>query len=393
MDLDAAMAELTEERLRHRRGYRWSEHPADVLPAFVADMDLPLAEPITAVLAAMVADGDVGYAPRLHATRLPGLVAQWYARRGSFVDPACVDMVPDVVAAAELVLSELCSPGDGVVISTPLYGPLRRMAGEEGRVAVDVPLLLEDGRYRLDLDGIGAALADGARVVLLCQPQNPTGTVLTAAEMAGVVALVQEHGAWLVCDEIHAPLVLDVEHVSALAAGLPADRTVVVTSTSKGWNTAGLKCAVTIAGSPELAARFGDAVVSRRGGIGILGVAAMEAALEHGEPWRANACEYLRQRRDQVLARLSADVPHAVAGRPQASYLAWIDLRAYGFDRTSGPVATDWLLEHARVALSPGRFFGDDYERTHVRLNYATTPVIIDQIMDRLAEALARRSP
>ncbi len=318
MDLVAAMAGLTEERLRRRRGYRWSEHPADVLPAFVADMDLPHAPAITEVLTAMVAAGDLGYTPRRYRTRLPELVSAWYAARGAAVDPQCVDLVPDVVVGSEIVLSQLCGPGDGVVISTPLYGPLRRMAEEDGRVAVDVPMLLDGDCYRPDLEGIGAALADGARVLLLCQPHNPTGTVHSAAEMARIVELVGQHDAWLVCDEIHAPLVLDGgAHHSALATGLPADRTVVVTSTSKGWNTAGLKCAVTVAGSPALAERLADAVVARRGGIGILGVAAMEAALEHGEEWRAAACQYLGARRDQLQARLAADIPGAVSLRPR----------------------------------------------------------------------------
>jgi cystathionine beta-lyase len=385
------MASVTEAQLRRRRSSKWSEHPGDVLPAFVAEMDLPVVDAISSSLADMVARNDFGYRPAPHATRLPSLTAQWYARFGCSVDSAVVGVVPDVVIGSELVLETLCAPGDGIVISTPLYLPLRRMSGSGGRTTVDVPLRFDGMRYRLDLDGIDAALAGGARVVLLCQPHNPTGTVFTAEELAAIVEMVGRHEAWLVCDEVHGPLVLEAAHRSVLGEGLATDRTVVVTSSSKGWNTAGLKCAVTIAGSAELAARIAEELPRRRGGIGIMGVVSMEAALEHGEEWRLAACRYLLERREQLYARLEADLPLAVTRPPEASYLSWIDLRAYGFTEGSGPVATDWLLEHARVALSAGKSFGDAYEHTHVRLNFATTPELLDRIVDRLAEALTPR--
>jgi cysteine-S-conjugate beta-lyase len=390
---------LDEADLRARRSHKWSAHPPDVLPAFVAELDVPVAPEISAALAAAVSRHDFGYAPRPAATNIRELVSQWMNDQwATAVLPAHVDLVSDVVTGADMVLNALCEPGSEVVICPPLYAPLRVMSRISGRVPVEVPLLRTGSRWSVDLERIEGALNAGARVVLLCQPHNPTGAVFTDAEMAALGAMVRRHGAWLVSDEIHAPLIYDRRpFVSALSSRCAPERTVVVTSTSKTWNTAGLKCAVTVAGSDELAQRIAVHSNRNRAGIGILGVIAMETALQHGEPWRLALMQHLELRRNQFFDDMRVFLPAATWSVPEASYLAWINLETYGFGapvggKISGTTPAEWLLEHGRLAVSPGGDFGDAFRHTHVRVNFGTSETLTAEIVQRMKIALQDRA-
>jgi cysteine-S-conjugate beta-lyase len=235
VDLDA---------LRRRRSEKWTRYPQDVLPAHIAEMDFTLAPPVAGALHEAIEAGDVGYA---HARRsgLPEAFAEFAARRWQWeVDPETVVAVPDVMVGVAELLRLLTRPGAGVVVNTPVYPPFFSVIAETGRTVVEVPLLEPGADARLPLEGIGAALASGAEAVLLCNPQNPTGYVAREEELLELAGLVQRYEALLLSDEIHAPLTLPgVAHVPFCS--LPADgtgRAISLTSASKAWNLAGLKC-------------------------------------------------------------------------------------------------------------------------------------------------------
>jgi cysteine-S-conjugate beta-lyase len=244
-DLDLA-------RLRQRRSEKWRAYPPDVLPAFIAEMDYDLAEPVRAALRSAIDLDDCGYAQ-------PAGIGETFARfaaarHGWTVDPDRVHLVPDVMAGVDLIVRLTTEPGDRVVINPPVYPPFFDHIRDAGRRVVEVPLVRTDGRWDLDFDALEAAFAAGARGYLLCHPHNPTGRVFGVADLRRIAALAEQYGVIVVSDEIHASLTLPgARHTPFVAAGdVAAEHGVTLASTSKAFNLAGLKGAVAVAGSAAM---------------------------------------------------------------------------------------------------------------------------------------------
>jgi cysteine-S-conjugate beta-lyase len=366
------------ERLRQRRSSKWVEHPPDVLPAFVAEMDVALAPPIRAALIEAIELGDTGYA------EVGGLFESYAAfaerRFGWSPDPARMALVPDVTAGIVEVLRVLTSPGDGVVITPPVYPPFFDAIPEAGRRVVEVPLA--DGA-ELDLDGLEHAFAGGARAFLLCSPHNPTGRVHDRATLEAVAALAERHGVLVISDEIHAPLTLPgAEHTPFTALG--ERRSVVIASASKAFNVAGLKCALAVAGSADVARELRALPGEVRYRAGLLGVIASEAAFTHGDAWLDALLAALDANRRRLGALLAERLPDVGYRPPDASFLAWLDCRALGLG--DDPAAA--FLARGRVALEPGPRFGAQ-GRGFARLNLGTSDALLDDAVRRMAAAVA----
>ena len=244
-----SLDDLDVGELRLRQSEKWGRYGGDVLGLGIAEMDVPLAGPVREVLVRTIERGDCGYVdsenPAL-AEAFAGFAAdEW----GWAVDPAGVLPATDVMLGIQQVLLRVTDPGDVVVINPPVYPPYFRTIAGIGRRVAEVQLV----EGRLDLAGIEEAFAGGARAMLLCNPHNPTGRVVPAAELRELAAIAARHGATVIADEIHAPLVLgDAAHQPFLAlGGEAAEVGITVTSTSKGWNLAALKCAVIVAAAAK----------------------------------------------------------------------------------------------------------------------------------------------
>ena len=368
------------DRLRDRRSTKWVAHPPDVLPAFIAEMDVPLADPIRRALHQAVDAGDLGYT---EPGRLPeafaGLVAE---RHGWEVDAADVHVVPDVMVGVVEVLRALGEPGGGVVINPPVYPPFFVDLPEAGRRVVEVPLARDGADYTLDLAGLEAAFRAGARVYLLCSPHNPLGRVCSAAELRAVTELADRYGVVLIADEIHAPLTLPGAQHTPLAT-IAGDRCVSFWSASKPWNLAGLKCAVAVtsgARGRRLLSRLPEEVRYRAG---ILGVVAATAAFTDGRPWLDSLLRHLDRNRRLLAELLAERLPEVGYRPPDASFLAWLDLSAYGLGADPARV----LRERGRLALEPGLHFGRQ-GAGHARLNIGTSRALLTEAVDRMAAVL-----
>jgi cystathionine beta-lyase len=367
----------TLETLSRRRSSKWVAHPPDVLPVFVAEMDVALAPPVRAALAEAIELGDTGYAE-------PGGLFEAYAgfaerRLGWSPDPARMVLLPDVMAGIVELLRVLTAPGDGVAICPPVYPPFFDGIPEAGRRVVEVPLVDGD----LDLDGLEHAFAGGAaRAFLLCSPHNPTGRVHDRATLDAIAALAERHGALVVADEIHAPLTLPGARHTPFAA-LGETRSVVITSASKAFNIAGLKCALAIAGSAEVARELRTVPEEVRYRAGLLGVIGSEAAFVHGDAWLDELLAALDANRRRLAALLDEHLPAIGYRPPDASFLAWLDCRA--LDLGDDPAAV--LLERGRVALEPGHAFGAP-GRGYARLNFGTSAALLDDAVGRMAAAV-----
>ncbi len=378
---------LPLETLRRRQSSKWRTYPDDVLPMFVAEMDYPLAEPITAALQAAVAHGDTGYTPPD-----PGIRAAFtaFAERhfGWEVDPSRVRTTGDVMMGVVEVLRATISPGDRVVIAPPVYPPFAMCIREAGGVVEEVPLVDTGSGWELDLAGIDAALAAGARAVLLCNPHNPTGTVHSRAALAALADSARAHGAVVVSDEIHSPLVHDGPFVPFLTASdTAAEIGFAITSASKAYNLAGLKCAVIVTAGEAHAAVVRALPPEVEWRTGLFGALAGVAAFSPESDSWLDALRAALDRNRRLLADLLAEhLPAARYRPPAAGYLAWIDLSAYGW----GDDPARLLLRETRVALHHGPLFGAQ-GAGHVRLNFGCSPDVLSEAVSRIGAFAASR--
>jgi len=383
--VDPLLGTCSLAELRQRKSVKWATYPPDVLPAFVAEMDFALAEPITRAVTAALARGDTGYA---HMGQLGEAFAQFASDRlGWQPDPARMFSIPDVMTGLAEVIEGITPPGAGIIVNPPIYPPFRFRFGFYGRHIIDAPLARDPaGRYRLDPDAIEAALArPDAAVYLLCSPHNPAGNVWPRADLEMVADACQRHKVALLVDEIHAPLVLrDARFVPFLSLDhelTRADSTFVFTSASKGWNIPGLKCGLAVAGSAAgatLLQQRWEALLASH-----LGILASVAAFTEGLPWLDAALAQLDQNRVLLTRQLAEHLPGVGYAPPQASFLAWLDCRALGL----GDDPAEVFREKGKVALSRGPDFGPQ-GRGFARLNMGTSPELIEEAVRRMASAL-----
>lgn len=381
-ELDRPDLDLTDDELRAGGSVKWNYADPDVLPAWVAEMDVRPCPAVAAALHDAIDRGVTGYPPMDDRTGLPEATAEFLAGRfGWKVDPSAVVSTGDVMAGVGLVLTYLCDRAP-VVVPVPSYPPFLSVVPVAGRELVPVPCADDAGRPVLDLDAIGAALQAGARTVLLAQPHNPMGRSFTREELAGLRDVVLRHGARVISDEIHAPLVLPgATHLPYAAVEGTADHVTTVTAASKAWNIPGLKCAQIVAGNPADLARLRAIPLVANHGVSPLGVVATIAAYRDGLAWLDGLIDHLDRMRT-LFGELLADRLPAVRWTPmEATYLAWVDARGTGLADPSKAA-----LEHGRVLVNQGATFGDGYDG-FVRVNLATSAERLTRVVDRLATA------
>ncbi|MDQ2846926.1 MAG: aminotransferase class I/II-fold pyridoxal phosphate-dependent enzyme [Actinomycetota bacterium] len=376
------IVDLTDEQARKALILKWGDIEPDVLPAWVAEMDYALDPVVAAALSAAIADGVTGYPAFSNTSALGGAYAGFAERHfGWQIDPSWVLPTCDVTAGVRIALDVLSDPGP-VVLPVPAYHPQLDVAALSGRQRVDLLLDPDAERAELDLDALDALLAAGARTVILNQPHNPWGRVFTRGELEELRDVVARHGARVISDEIHAPLVLPgAEHVPYLSLPGTADHAVAVVAASKAFNTAGLRCAQLVTGDDATRDRLLDIPLARNDSYSPLGVIGAIAAYTDGDGWLASLVQRLDSQR-ALLMQLLAEYLPKVRMRPlEATFLPWLDARAYGHDDPC-----EVALTRQRVLASPGHLYSPGLPG-HLRLNIATSPQRLTTIVQRLAAA------
>ncbi|HEX2315772.1 MAG TPA: MalY/PatB family protein [Thermomonospora sp.] len=374
--------ELSWDDLRRRTSMKWRRHPPDVLPVWVAEMDVRLAEPVARAVTDAVALGDTGYPEGpVYAEAL----AAFAAKRWGWEFPADrTAIVPDVMMGIVEVLKLVTSGGDAVVVNSPVYTPFYQFVEHMDRRVIEAPL---DVRHRIDLgvleEAFRRATAGGRTAAyLLCSPHNPTGTVHTRDELTAVADLAARHRVRVVVDEIHAPIVYPGAQFVPFLTVPGAENAFALLSASKAWNLAGLKAALAVAG-PAAARELAAMPEEVSHGPSHVGVIAHSAALREGGAWLDEVLRGLDGNRRLLGELLAEHLPRVAYRPPEGTYLAWLDCRA--LDLPGDPAAV--FLERGRVAVSSGPAFGTGGEG-HVRVNIATSPALLTEAVRRMAAAL-----
>jgi cystathionine beta-lyase len=380
--LNPALTEVQIERLRRRRSAKWARYPPDVLPAWVAEMDFPLAEPVKLALAEAVQLDDCGYGAPQELGLGEAFAAFAEERMDWGLDPQGVSPSSNVVGAITAVLRAIAKPGERVVINTPVYHPFFALIEELGCELAEAPLTAGE----LDPEAIERRFAEGAVALILCSPHNPTGGLPSREQLDAIADAAARHGAWVLADEIHAPLGLPgARHVPFLTVSeAAAERGIAFCSASKAFNVAGLHCAQIITASESAAEVVGRLPFSATH-CGHLGAIASVAAFRDGGPWLDDVIAVLDHNRSLLAELLAEHLPEVGCARLQAGYLAWLDLRA--LDLGEDPSLA--ILEHGKVALSPGPSFGSQ-GAGFARLNIGTSPALLEQAVAGIARAAGR---
>ncbi len=368
--------------LRKRRNVKWSNVQPDQIPMWVAEMDFPVATEITDGLTDFLLSGGAGYPATAVIESQRTALANWYRDSvGASIDSNRLIEVPSVLTGLEIVVRQRVPEDSPIIVPVPAYMPFLQILGWLGRRIIPVPMLAptEPGEtYRYDLDGIDRAFAEGGKLLLLCNPHNPTGALLSEAEAVALGEIVDRHHGIVFSDEIHIPLRY-ADSPAFVAYGslseLHASHTYTALSASKGWNIPGLKCASVIAPSAEAVAQMATAKPEPSS----IGLLATDLAFTRARGWLADTTAYLRGNVDVFTEFMARVLPQARYTPPQATYLAWANL---GSLRPEAPeTVAAYLADEARVVVTNGADCGAP---GFVRINLATPRPVLEEALQRI---------
>ncbi|MEU3516849.1 aminotransferase class I/II-fold pyridoxal phosphate-dependent enzyme [Streptomyces sp. NPDC006654] len=380
--------DLDRDWLRARNSVKWHRPEPQVLPAWVADMDFPVPPAVVAALHAAVERRDLGYPDWPDGSPLRAAFAQRMADRYAWAAAAHrVREQTDLIQCLQLILHLATGEGDAVAIQTPNYPPFLSTLTTMGRRTVPIPMEDTPTGWLMDFAALDDAVSRSAcKALILVNPHNPTGRVMSREELEEIAAIAQRHDLLVISDEIHAELVYAPHQHIPFASLSPdtARRTVTLTSATKAFNLAAIRCAVTHYGPDRLLALRDAQPPDLYGTVSPLGVVATQAAWRDGDTWLRDLLTVLDRNRRRVHEFLCEQLPLLRHHMPEATYLAWIDARALGLDQPP----TEKVLSAGNLLLDGGTPFGPDADK-FLRLNFATSHAVLEDILGRLARALA----
>ncbi len=379
---------ITRAELARPDSRKWSLNEGTI-GAWVAEMDFGTASNVRQAILGAVEKDELGYlAPPTWARTATAASAFFERRYGWAVKPERIHHIADVMGAFDVFVRHFTAPGSPIIVPTPAYMPFLVTDALQGRETIEVAGVIEDERWTLDFEGIERAFANGPANVVLVNPHNPTGAVYTRDELLRLADIVERGGGRVFADEIWAPLTLDgPQHIPYASVSAEAARhSVTSTAASKAWNVAGLKSAQIIFTNDadlEHYRTFGFGVVW---GSSILGAFAAEAAYSDSDGWLDEVNAALVENRDLLFRLVAELLPGVRAIVPESTYVAWLDVSALGIDGSPAK----FFLDNAGVTLTAGASCGADFEQ-YVRIVFATPKPVIEEIIRRMADALATR--
>ncbi|RAK18682.1 cystathionine beta-lyase [Anoxybacillus vitaminiphilus] len=358
----------------------------DVLPLWVADMDFKAPEKVLEALAKRVEHGVFGY------TSIPASLKQavcdWMMSKHEWhIDSKWLSFSTGVVPALATAIQAFTSPGDKIIVQTPVYYPFLQLVEKNNRELVLNPLQLTNGKYEMDFADLKEKIK-GAKLLLLCSPHNPGGRVWSKEELIKLGELCLEHNVIVVSDEIHSDLVFSGSRHTPFASISEefAQNSVTCIAPTKTFNLAGLQSAISIIPNRTLKTQF-DSVQQRQGffTLNTFAIIGTEAAYRHGEQWLNDLLKYIEKNVELTCSFIERHLPKLKVMKPEATYLVWIDCRNL---QKSDQELKQLLLQKGKIAVEPGNKFGEDGSG-FIRLNVACTRETLQEALKRLATALA----
>lgn len=355
------------------------------IPMWVADTDYGIAPCISEALRNRMEHPVLGYTVRTE--RFSRTVADWQKLRHNWeIGQQSVGFCPGVVAGIAVAICQFTKPGDKIIVQTPVYHPFFQTVRNLGREVEYNSLLNADTYAQMDFDGL-EKMAQGARMLLLCNPHNPGGRVWTRDELSRVAEICSRYGVMVVSDEIHSDLTYEAcKFVPYATVGKDASmNSLTLSSPSKAFNIAGLATSYAIAENPEILNTYNNGLESMHIGFGnVFGNVALEAAYTSGADWLDAQLDYLRANIDYAIGYAENNIPQMHIIRPEATFLLWCDCRKMNLSESQ---LFDFFAHKAEVAVNMGSMFGVE-GRGFVRMNIGCTRATLQNALERIKDAL-----
>lgn len=380
-----------------RRGtlsYKWDQGEKlfgdpDVLPLWVADMDFKCAPAIVRAVNERASQAIYGYTIRTE--EYVQAIMGWFRRRHHWdIDAAWLTDSPGVVPSLSIAVQSLTEPGDAVILQSPVYNPFYDVILKNGRKLAESPLLLKENRYEMDYDRLEALMKEGAKLLLLCSPQNPGGRVWTKEELVRLGDLCVKYDVKVVADEIHCDLVFP-EHRHFPFASLSeafAERTVTCLAPSKTFNIPGLQTSFTVISNRELKRKF-DRMIEALGigSVNFFGPSATMAAYNESGNWLDALLGYVKANQEFAVRYLDEHLPELTPVPSEGTYLLWVDCRKLSL---SSAELKRLMYKEAKIAFTEGSLYGKNGEG-FLRINLACPQDLLKEALDRFTSAVKAR--
>lgn len=357
----------------------------DAIAMWVADMDFEAPPQVREALLEEVNRSTHGY--YTNDITWKTAMSDWLDRHHGYKpDPEWITPTSGVVSALGLILQAFTEPGDSVIVFSPAYHAFKKIIDANDRNIHNQQMINEQGRYRMDFDGLKRDMPKNSKVVFFCSPHNPGGRVWEPEEIRELADFCVEHNLILVSDEIHNDLVFSgyTHHATGKVAPDIEDRLITCAAATKTFNLAGAHIGGCIISNPEMRKKFHQ-VCNRSGllSLPLFGMLATEAAQRHGDEWLSQLIPYLEKNRDLLADRIVKLIPGSRAMHLQSTYLGWVDFSGTGLSRQD---YMNRLTQKARLGVSPGPQFGPGGE-SWVRFNFATPRSVVQEALNRIGEA------
>lgn len=372
---------------RNTQATKWRTYDKDVLPFWVADIDVKSPPGVIEAMQQRIRHGVFGYETSPY--ELKEEIVAWLKKQHSWsIDCDSIIFLPGVVPGFNWAVRQFLTPMDGLLIQTPVYSHILHAAsacGVQNRIS---PLQKDEKNYyRINFEDFKKQLEENVKMFLLCNPHNPVGRVYHQKELEIIAELCMRNDTLICSDEIHADLVFSGHKHIPIASLSPeiAACTISLFAPSKTFNIAGLKCAYAVIPNPKLRRQFINKMGELLGGVNILGYTAALAAYKTGKSWLEKLLVHLQNNLDILTSYLNQYIPQIRVTPTEGTYLAWLDCNQLSLPQN--PYA--FFLEEARVALTDGKDFGDNGEN-FVRLNFGCPQSILLEGLERMKNAISR---
>jgi len=385
---------LSRQDLLGRRNSKWNKYDEHVIPSWIADMDCGVAPAIQEAMEALVRQQDYGY-PLRDGDRADLAVSRAFCERMARLydwqtEADLVQPLADLVQATFASLVAYSKPGDGVILHLPAYGPFHDAIHTTGRKLIPWYMRDNGAGWDANVDALEGLITPDTRILILCNPQNPTGHIFSREELMRIGEIAEKHDLIVVSDEIHCDILFDGAVHIPLCSLSPefAKRTVTLNSATKSFNIPGTRCAVIHFGTAALRDRFLKSMPRRMLGTpSVFGIDATVAAWRDSDDWLAATMSHLTKMRNLTFDRINAEMPAIRLHKPEATYMAWLDCSAFKLGEPAGA----FFLREAGIAFNAGEVF-DPARQDFCRINFATSREILDEILNRMAEAIRKVS-